>query len=450
MFQSFRIRSHRFGHYLFGTLVCIGIFFGAKLNLLEAQEAKNASVAGVWNVVADVDGLETKSTWMIEQSNDEVTGHFISEVDSKKRSIERISLDGKRVRLEFAFEYQSLGLSIVVNGNVDGDSFEGTYSASVNENELKSGAVKGQRKLAPKFAGTWESVATLPNGEELAGLFSITGENDSLSGTISGDSSETKLDKAVVDNDKLRMEFVLEADGQARNIVVEASLEGEDSLDGRWILLDGNGDEEATGDWIAKRNAEAFDGSTLESFRGYTTEAIGDGWSMTDGVLHFDGTKSGDVITKAEFGNCELEFDWKISEAGNSGVMYRVSLGDKKPYFTGPEYQVLDDAKHKDGKLESHRAGALYALYVPQNKTLKPVGEWNSSKIVLNGSSVEHWLNGSKVVEADFSSDDWNERVEASKFKKWKGFGKNKKGHFAFQDHGDPVWYRNIRIKPLD
>jgi len=131
-------------------------------------------------------------------------------------------------------------------------------------------------------------------------------------------------------------------------------------------------------------------------------------------------------------------------------VMYRVSLGDRKPYLTGPEYQVLDDDKHKDGKIESHRSGSLYALYAPQNKKLMPVGQWNTSKIVLNGNDVEHWLNGQKVVAAEIGSADWNEKVADSKFKSWEKFAKNKKGHICFQDHGNPVWYRNIKIKPLD
>lgn len=199
---------------------------------------------------------------------------------------------------------------------------------------------------------------------------------------------------------------------------------------------------------VAKTD-EGFDGTSLSSFRGYSTEKIGSGWSMTDGTLYFDGSKSGDAVTRQEFKNFELEFEWKVSEAGNSGVMYRVSLGDRKAYLSGPEYQVLDDDRHPDGKIESHRAGSLYALYVPVNKTLKPVGQWNSSKIVLDGNKIEHWLNGDRVVEAELGSNDWKEKVAASKFKDWEKFGKNTKGHIAFQDHGDPVWYRNIKITRL-
>ncbi len=194
-----------------------------------------------------------------------------------------------------------------------------------------------------------------------------------------------------------------------------------------------------------------FDGKSLDQFRGYQKEEIGAGWKVEDGMLHFDGTKgSGDIVTKQEFENFVLKFEWKISEGGNSGVMYRVSLGDKRSYLSGPEYQVLDDAKHRDGKNPSTSAGALYALYVPQNKTLNPVGQWNKSKIVLNGNKVEHWLNGTKVVDAEIGSADWKEKVEASKFKTWEKFGKNSKGHLCFQDHGDKVWYRSITVDVLN
>ena len=201
----------------------------------------------------------------------------------------------------------------------------------------------------------------------------------------------------------------------------------------------------------APKTIVLFNGDSLDQFRGYHKEEIGAGWKVEDGTLHFDGTKgSGDIVTKQEFENFVLQFEWKISAGGNSGVMYRVSLGDKKPYLSGPEYQVLDDNKHRDGKKPSTSAGALYALYVPRNKQLNAVGQWNKSKIVLNGKKVEHWLNGTKVVDAEIGSDDWKEKIEASKFKSWKKFGKNKKGHLCFQDHGNKVWYRSITVDVLN
>ncbi len=194
-----------------------------------------------------------------------------------------------------------------------------------------------------------------------------------------------------------------------------------------------------------------FDGTDLDHWRGYANEEVGAGWKVVDETLMFDGESGGgDIVTREAYGDFELMFDWKVSEGANSGVMYRVSLGDPAPYFSGPEFQILDDSAHGDGTNEMTSAGALYAMYAPQEKELQEVGEWNTAKIVLNGNHVEHWLNGVKVVDAELHSDVWNEKLAASKFKDWEKFGKNEAGHIAFQDHGDQVWYRNIRIKSLD
>ncbi len=192
-----------------------------------------------------------------------------------------------------------------------------------------------------------------------------------------------------------------------------------------------------------------FDGKTTKGWRGYFKEEVGKGWKVVDGALMFDGSGGGDIATVAEYGNFILKFEWKVEEASNSGVMYRVSLGDNAPYFSGPEYQVLDDSKHRDGKNPKTSAGSLYALYEPAGKKLSKVGEWNTGKIVLSGSKIEHWVNDKKVVSADFASDEWKEKVSKSKFAKWKKFGKNSSGHIVLQDHGDKVWYRNIQLKVL-
>ena len=188
----------------------------------------------------------------------------------------------------------------------------------------------------------------------------------------------------------------------------------------------------------------------LSRFRGYKDEEIGDGWEINGKYLHFDGsTGSGDIITVDEYDNFELQFDFKVSEGGNSGVMFRVSLGDDQPYMSGPEYQVLDDENHSDGKNELTSAGSLYGMYAPQEKKPRAAGTWNDARIIVNGNQVTHYLNGVKVVEAEIGSDDWNERLAESKFKDWEKYAKNSKGHIAFQDHGDEVWFRNIRIKRL-
>lgn len=193
-----------------------------------------------------------------------------------------------------------------------------------------------------------------------------------------------------------------------------------------------------------------FDGTSMDNFRGYKTEEIGKGWKIVGDVLEFDGTKkSGDIITKKEYENFDLTFDWKVTEGANSGIMYRVSLGDQAPYLSGPEFQILDDGGHKDGKKEVTSVGSLYALYKPKEKQINAVGEWNTARIVIKGDLVQHYLNGRKVVQATFGSNDWNERVAASKFKTWEKFGKNKSGHIAFQDHGNRVFFRNIKIVSL-
>jgi hypothetical protein len=192
-----------------------------------------------------------------------------------------------------------------------------------------------------------------------------------------------------------------------------------------------------------------FNGKSLEAWRGYAQEAIGKGWTVEDGALHFDGSGGGDIVTKAEFTNFELTFDWKVAEGSNSGVMYRVGLGEQAPYFTGPEYQILDDDRHADGKNPLTSAGSLYGLYAPNGKQLKPVGEWNSAKIVAKRNHIEHWLNGAKLLEAEIGGDEWNRLVAGSKFKQWPKFGTLAKGRICLQDHGNHVWYREIKVRDL-
>ncbi len=195
-----------------------------------------------------------------------------------------------------------------------------------------------------------------------------------------------------------------------------------------------------------RRTLILFDGSSLDHFRGYQSEKIGAGWKVVDDSLMFDGTGGGDIMTKQKFRDFELSFEWKVDPGANSGVLYRVTTGDGAPYFSGPEYQILDDSKHGDGGNGLTSAASLYGLYLPENKQLKPVGQWNQGKIVVRGNRVEHWLNGLRVVNAEIDSEDWKQRVADSKFKDWKKFAASESGHIAFQDHGDRVWYRNIRI----
>lgn len=190
-----------------------------------------------------------------------------------------------------------------------------------------------------------------------------------------------------------------------------------------------------------------FKGDATENWKAYGKEGWPEGWKMEDGVLHRHAA-GGDLMSKQEYGDFDLRFGWKVSPGGNSGVMYRASESSSEPaYLTGPEYQVLDDAKHKDGQNKLTSSGSLYALYPPTEDVLKPAGEWNRSRIVVEGNHVRHFLNGKKVVDVEIGSDDWNKKLAASKFATWAKFGKNAKGHIVLQDHGDEVWYRNMRIK---
>jgi hypothetical protein len=193
-----------------------------------------------------------------------------------------------------------------------------------------------------------------------------------------------------------------------------------------------------------------FDGRSLEGWRGYKAEAVGEGWKVQDGALVLTAAKAGDLMTAAEFGDFELVFEWKISSGGNSGVIYRVGLGESASYRTGPEYQVLDNEKAKDNKEGNHLAGTLYDIGPEAPRDLpKPVGEWNSSRIVVRGWNVEHWLNGVRVVALDLKSPEGKAAIAESKFKDWPKFASLSRGHIALQDHGDVVSYRSIKIRPL-
>lgn len=190
-----------------------------------------------------------------------------------------------------------------------------------------------------------------------------------------------------------------------------------------------------------------FDGRTTEGWRGFKAPAPDPGWTVKDGTLGPDPKTSKDIITRETFGDFELSFDWKISPKGNSGVMFRVVEEGDQTYFSGPEYQVLDNSR---GEPPLERAGALYGLYAPTRDVTRPVGEFNQSRIVLRGGKGEHWLNGVKVVEYDLNSPEFKAKVAATKFKAWPQFARARSGHIALQNHGDHVAYRNIKIRPLE
>ncbi len=192
-----------------------------------------------------------------------------------------------------------------------------------------------------------------------------------------------------------------------------------------------------------------FDGKTTAGWRGYKKDAIPDGWKVVEGSLTRVGG-GGDIISEEQFGSFEFLVDWRVAPGGNSGIMYHVQESEKASYMTGPEYQVLDNERHPDGKSKMTSAGSCYALYPPTKDVCKPAGEWNQTKIIIKGSQVEHWLNGTKVVEYEKGGEEWNKKIAESKFKQWAQFGKPKHGHICLQDHGDKVEYRNIKIRVLE
>jgi hypothetical protein len=192
-----------------------------------------------------------------------------------------------------------------------------------------------------------------------------------------------------------------------------------------------------------------FDGKSLDGWRGWSSRGIPRGWHIDGETLAKEGEVD-DLITREEFGNFELELEWKIGKAGNSGVFYRGTRAYDHIYWSGPEYQLLDDAYARDGRSRLTAAAAAYGIYASPAGVVKPFGEWNRTRIVVNGAHVEHWLNGVKVVEYELWSSDWKARVAASKFSKYPRYGRAPRGYIGIQgDHDGALAVRDIRIREL-
>lgn len=191
-----------------------------------------------------------------------------------------------------------------------------------------------------------------------------------------------------------------------------------------------------------------FDGRTTTGWRGFRRGDLPAGWRVVDGALTHLGS-GGDIVTTDQFRDFELTADWKVRSGGNSGIFYRVTESVPVIYEGAPEMQILDDSVHADGKSPLTSAGAVYGLYPAPRGIVRPAGEWNHARIVVRGSHVEHWLNGTKMAEYELGSADWKARVAASKFAEWPRYGLAAEGHIGLQDHGDWVAYRNIKIREL-
>jgi hypothetical protein len=184
-------------------------------------------------------------------------------------------------------------------------------------------------------------------------------------------------------------------------------------------------------------------------WRGYRKTELPDGWKVVDGALTRVGS-GGDIVYAAEaFGDFELELEWKLQPRGNSGIFFRATEGTTRIYENAPEIQVLDNIGHPDNATDLTLAGSNYALHPAPRDAVKPVGEWNTVRVVVRGAHVEHWLNGRQVVSYELWSPDWEARVKASKFNQWPSYGRATRGFIGLQDHGDWVAYRRIRVRSL-
>ena len=198
-----------------------------------------------------------------------------------------------------------------------------------------------------------------------------------------------------------------------------------------------------------------FDGKTTTGWHSYGKPSAGDRWQIADAALYLDTSKKqngGDLVTDKEYGNFDLKLEWKISPKGNSGIIFFVhedTAKYKATYNTGPEMQVVDNDGHPDGRIFKHKAGDLYDLIPSSKESAKPVGEWNEVEIISNNGKLDLFINGINVVSTTMWDDKWNALVAGSKFKTMAGFGTFKKGKIALQDHGNMVWFRNIKIKEL-
>ena len=192
-----------------------------------------------------------------------------------------------------------------------------------------------------------------------------------------------------------------------------------------------------------------FDGKTVKGLRGYKQSGFPDSWEVVDGTLKTVPGHGVDLISEEVYKNFELELEWKVPKGGNSGIFYFATEEGNYIWQSAPEMQVVDDEKHTDGKNTLTSAGALYALIAPSTNVVKPVGEFNQVRIKVKNNHVEHWLNGTKIVEYVYGSDMMWDLVAKSKFNKMPLFAKASEGHIGLQgDHG-LIWYRNIRIRRL-
>ncbi|WP_341207033.1 DUF1080 domain-containing protein [uncultured Sphingomonas sp.] len=198
-----------------------------------------------------------------------------------------------------------------------------------------------------------------------------------------------------------------------------------------------------------------FNGRDLSGWGAFGGGPAPSTWTVRDGTLLLtkaDGKMSGtDLVTTDPYGAFELTLDWKVEKGGNSGVLYLARAVEGAPllYQTGLEMQVLDDAGHPDGKIPTHRAGSLYDMTVPPAGVAKPAGSWNHARLLVQNGRIRQWLNGTPTADVSYGDDAWRQRVAASKFAKMPHFGTFDSGVIGLQDHGEPVAFRNIKLRRI-
>jgi len=193
-----------------------------------------------------------------------------------------------------------------------------------------------------------------------------------------------------------------------------------------------------------------FNGTDMSQWRNFKKADLSDKWQIEDGAMKLTSAGGGDILTKQQYQNFELLLDWKIAEVGNSGIFVMANETGNMIYSNAPEIQILDNERHSDNKLETHRSGSLYDMIASPPSSHKKAGEWNTVKIRLHHGNLTIWQNDVQTAQVTIDSPEWQALLAKSKFAKWQGFAKAKTGHIGLQDHGDQVWFKNIKIKELN
>jgi 3-keto-disaccharide hydrolase len=200
-----------------------------------------------------------------------------------------------------------------------------------------------------------------------------------------------------------------------------------------------------------------FNGTDMSQWRNFKKQDVNAKWVVEEGTMKLTGKGGGDIMTRKSYGNFDLRLEWRISEAGNSGIFILVDEEGRHIYSHAPEIQILDNERHPDNKLDTRRSGSLYDMVASHPSSHKPAGEWNQVRILFRDGFLQVWQNGVKTVNITIGDGTWNTLFEASKFSgsisslfnDFDGFAEARSGHIGLQDHSDPVAFKNLKILPL-